>query len=163
MKEYPLEDPFMTRFKPMLTLLMAMSLYGVAQAEIYESKDAAGNPVFSDEPPAGSADAEVVDLPETNTAEPVEVPPPGAPQPDTGTAAPVTGSAPPVATPAPAPTGTGQPPAGGNIVVIEDPREKRVEEELARNKRDKVLDAEPRHEVQNAEPRHEIPDTEARP
>lgn len=47
--------------------LFGLVLHSTASAQIYESKDAQGAPEFSDTPTQG---AEVVDLPETNLAEP---------------------------------------------------------------------------------------------
>jgi hypothetical protein len=44
-----------------------------SQAEIYQSRDAEGNVVFSDTPTAGS---EKLDVQQTNTADSVDVPPP---------------------------------------------------------------------------------------
>lgn len=135
----------MTRFKQLLAILVAISPYGMAQTEIYESRDAQGNPVFSDEPPAGAADAEVVKLPETNIAEPVEPAPTAASQPPPSQGQ-QQGSA----------EGR-QPAVGGDVIVLEDPRQERVEQERERNRRDEVLDAEPRRTVSDAEPRHQTP------
>lgn len=47
--------------------LFGLVLHSTASAQIYESTDAQGEPEFSDTPTQG---AEVVDLPETNLAEP---------------------------------------------------------------------------------------------
>lgn len=47
--------------------LFGLVLHSTASAQIYESRDAQGEPEFSDTPTQG---AEVVDLPETNLAEP---------------------------------------------------------------------------------------------
>jgi len=47
--------------------LLGLVLHSTASAQIYESKDAQGEPEFSDTPTEG---AEVVDLPGTNLAEP---------------------------------------------------------------------------------------------
>ena len=53
-----------------LLTMLAMILAGVlAQAQIYQSEDAEGNPVFSDTPTSG---ASKVELPDANIAEPVE-------------------------------------------------------------------------------------------
>jgi Domain of unknown function (DUF4124) len=73
-----------------LACLLGLALGGTASAQVYESKDAQGNPVFSDKPSAG---AEVVKVPPTNSADPVadapERPEPAAaPRPGTGAAAP---------------------------------------------------------------------------
>lgn len=50
---------------------VTLALSWSAQAEIYESRDAQGNPVFTDTPTAG---AERVDLPQENIADAVNVP-----------------------------------------------------------------------------------------
>ena len=52
-----------------LVAIVAVTLSAIAQAEIYESKDAEGNVVFTDSPAPG---AEAVDLPQTNIADHVE-------------------------------------------------------------------------------------------
>ena len=54
-------------------ILLAMALFGmtgVASAEVYETRDAQGNPVFSDAP---SADAVRIDVLPSNVADAVEV------------------------------------------------------------------------------------------
>jgi hypothetical protein len=51
--------------------LVSLALHGAAWAQIYETTDAQGNPDFTDSP--ADADAEVVNLQETNT---VDAPPP---------------------------------------------------------------------------------------
>jgi hypothetical protein len=59
--------------------LTALVFVGTAAAQIYESVDAEGNKVFTDEPVIG---AEVVNLPETNTADaPPDIPEPSAAEP----------------------------------------------------------------------------------
>ncbi len=65
--------------------LLVQAAPGVVQAQVYESRDAQGNAVFSDEPTPG---AEAVDLGQTNVAD--------APSP-TPEAAPPAGAAPPQA------------------------------------------------------------------
>ena len=62
--------------KVFLAGIVGMVLHGSASAQIYESKDDQGNPVFSDEATAG-AGAEEVDLQQTNLADP----PPDVPEP----------------------------------------------------------------------------------
>ena len=52
-----------------LAAILAVTLSVIAQAEVYESKDAEGNAVFTDSPVPG---AEEVDLPQTNIADRVE-------------------------------------------------------------------------------------------
>jgi len=106
-------------------LIMAWSAMG--QAEIYESKDAEGNPVFTDTPSAG---AQKVDLQQENIADAVEASPDAK------------------ATPAP-----GSPPATdasaepGNVVVIPNSRTEQLERESAADKPHEVLEAEKRYEV----------------
>jgi hypothetical protein len=63
----------MNYLKSFSTCLVALALTGTAWAEIYETKDAQGNPVFTDSP-AGKG-SQVVDLPETNVADaPPDIP-----------------------------------------------------------------------------------------
>jgi hypothetical protein len=62
----------MHQSKELLGCLLGMALCAGASAQIYESRDAQGNTVFSDKPSHG---AEAVDLPSTNSADPVEVRP----------------------------------------------------------------------------------------
>ena len=52
-----------------LAAILAVTLSTIAHAEVYESKDAEGNAVFTDSPVPG---AEEVDLPQTNVADHVE-------------------------------------------------------------------------------------------
>ena len=110
-----------------LTCILVMALSGAVWAEIYESKDAEGNPVFTDTPAAG---ADKVDLPQENIADAVEVPP-GA------EAAEASGSH------SPANAAEGH----GNVVVIPDSRNEQLERELAADKPHEVLEAEQRYEV----------------
>jgi hypothetical protein len=110
-------------------------------AEIYETRDAEGNPVFSDTP---SPDAEVVDVPETNTADTVETPPQKRAAPGSG---------------ADRATGAGAP-ESGRVIVIDDQADHGSDSEAdweigKAEPREEVLDAEPRKEVMEAEPRHE--------
>jgi hypothetical protein len=70
--------------------LLGLALGGTASAQVYESRDAQGNPVFSDKPSAG---AEEVKVPPTNSADPVADAPERpeqatTPRPGTGAAAP---------------------------------------------------------------------------
>ncbi len=55
-------------FKFCLACMLGLALGGGASAQVYQSKDAEGNTVFSDKPSAG---AEVVKVPPTNSADPV--------------------------------------------------------------------------------------------
>ena len=52
------------------TCLVALALHSTAWAQVYETKDAEGNPVFTDTPPTDNA--EVIDLQQTNI---VDAPP----------------------------------------------------------------------------------------
>ncbi len=54
--------------KVLLNCIIGLAFSSTASAEIYQSKDAQGNTVFSDIPSQG---AEAVKLPTTNSAEPV--------------------------------------------------------------------------------------------
>lgn len=111
-----------------LAWIIAATLSGIAHAEIYESKDADGNPVFTDSPSAGS---EQVELQKANIADAVEAPAETARE-----------------TAAPAPSGKTQE-AQGKVIVIEDERN----DELSR-----AIDADRPHEVLEAEPRYEVGD-----
>lgn len=64
-----------------VVLTLTMVLSGQALGQIYRTKDANGNVVFTDTPPPGGA-AEQVQLQRTNSAEPVAVPPPASPEPE---------------------------------------------------------------------------------
>lgn len=55
-------------FKYCLACMLGLALGAAASAQVYQSKDAQGNTVFSDMPSAG---AEVVKVPPTNSADPV--------------------------------------------------------------------------------------------
>jgi len=59
----------MRMFKFWLPFMLGLAAASAASAQIYESKDAQGNTVFSDKPSAG---AEVVKVAPTNSADPVE-------------------------------------------------------------------------------------------
>ena len=66
----------MRHLKTLSTFVVAMALHSAAWAEIYETKDAQGNPVFSDSPTGPNAEAinlqktNIIDAPE---AEPQQV------------------------------------------------------------------------------------------
>ena len=117
------------------TLAWACLLASSAQAEIYQSEDAQGNPVFSDTP---SPEARQVTLPQENISDAVELPAetPAAPGADEH--------------------------RGPTIVVIPDSHNEAVEEAAASGERHEVRDAEERHEVRDAEERHEVRDAEKR-
>lgn len=70
--------------KPLLLgfILATATLLSVqALGQIYRTKDANGNVVFTDTPPPGGS-SEQVQLQHTNTAEPVDVPPSVTPEPE---------------------------------------------------------------------------------
>jgi hypothetical protein len=121
-----LENVAMRKSITSLACVIAMALGTAAQAEIYESVDAEGNPVFTDTPTAG---AEEVQLQQENIVDAVKVPPQPAPE----TAA----------TPPPV-NGQGE---HGNVTVIHDSRNEELSRALAEDKPHEVLDAEKRYEV----------------
>ncbi len=105
---------------------IALLIAPLAQAEIYESKDAEGNVVFSDTPTSG---AEVVDLTDTNTADAV--------QPSSDEKSPAMGTG----------TSDGSAAASGKVVVIPDSHNEKVERAAQADKPHEVLEAEQRYEV----------------
>ena len=109
-----------------LACIVTVLLSTIAQAEIYEEKDAQGNTVYTDSPTQGATE---VDLPETNAAEAVK---------PTAAETPAMGEA-------PKPAGTQQ--AGGSVVVIPNSRNEELEREVNADRPHEVLDAEQRHEV----------------
>lgn len=124
-----------------IALLLAQ---GSILAQIYETTDAAGNPVYTDAPVDSSS--QEVGLPATNIADALSPAPEIGNSDDTG-----------VVEPGPA--------APSGKETFQDPnaaewkeRTRRVREEAGRDpsKPHEVLDAEPRHEVKDAEPRHEV-------
>lgn len=66
--------------KILLPCMIGVALSATASAEIYESKDAQGNTVFSDMPSQGAAEVKV---PPTNSADPVAITPRPPPPPET--------------------------------------------------------------------------------
>jgi hypothetical protein len=66
--------------KLFLFCIVAAALSSPASAEVYESKDAQGNTVFSDMPSKGAAEVKV---PPTNSADPVAITPKPTPSPET--------------------------------------------------------------------------------
>lgn len=62
------------------TCLVALALHGTAWAQVYETKDADGNPEFTDAPAAENA--EVIDLQQTNIADAPRAEPQNASQPN---------------------------------------------------------------------------------
>jgi len=109
-----------------LAFIFAIALSSTAQAEIYESEDAEGNPVFTDTPTAGT---EEVKLQQENIADAVKVPP----QPASEQAA------------KPPPIKNQE--QHGNVTVIPDSRNEQLERKLAADRPHEVLEAEKRHEV----------------
>jgi hypothetical protein len=109
-----------------LACIVTVLLSTIAQAEIYEEKDAQGNTVYTDSPDPGATE---VDLPETNTADAVK---------PTAAETPAMGEA-------PEPAGTQQ--EGGSVVVIPNSRNEELEREVNADRPHEVLDAEPRYEV----------------
>jgi len=87
-----------------------------ALAQVYQSRDAEGNVVFSDTP---TADSKEIDIQNTNTADSVDVPPP-TPRDET----------PPKRAPTEAAPEEGPTYIGGNDNVREDVYSKRRQEEL---------------------------------
>ena len=112
--------------------VMASLGAGPALAKVYETRDAEGNPVFSDTP---SPTGEEIVVPETNLSDPVQE------------------------TAAPADT-SHDTQTGGNqqnkVIIIGDESAGRENEFMDNEGRREVLDAEKRHEVLEAEPRHEV-------
>ena len=109
-----------------LAAVLAVTLSTIAQAEVYESKDAEGNPVFTDSAVPG---AEAVNLPQTNIADRVEeVPGEASASESTQTSA----------------RPDEQP---GNVVVIPNTRNEEVERDFEADQPHEVLDAEERYEV----------------
>lgn len=127
--------------------LLLTVTHGMTWAQIYESKDEQGNPVFSDEPVDGSSST--VDLGETNIAD--------APAPDPGLQdAPDPGGEQPQAERA-----TDSPAQQDPNAAAWEERERRQEAfDRARSSSTptEVLDAEPPREVLDAKPRREVGD-----
>lgn len=120
---------------------------GVARAQIYETRDAQGNPVFSDEPVDSTSST--VDLGETNIA---DAPPPSPQQqatPDPATKNPETRQT--IASPA------RQDP---NAEAWEERERRQAALDRAKSSSTphEVLDAEPPREVLDAEPEREVMD-----
>ena len=124
--------------------LLAVAVSGAVQAQVYESKDAQGNTVYSDTPVPG---AKQIELPATSIADPV-------PQRSSTTES------------QGAPHSIGS--QHGNVMTPGDERTMRQAEDesgerhevLDADQRHEVLDADSRHEVMGAEPRREVLDAE---
>ena len=99
-------------------------------AEIYETTDAQGNKVFTDTPT--NVGGKSVELTTTNIADPVK----DMPQ-STSRAAPKTAT--------PAPAGQEQGESQGDVVIIGDARNDRLEREVVEHRRQEVLGVEKRH------------------
>jgi hypothetical protein len=123
-----------------LAFILTIGLSGSALGEIYETKDAQGNTVFTDTP---TSNADKVDLPETNVADAVKEMPHSAPEA--------------AAKPKPA---AGQTTGQGDVVVIHDNRNERLEQELAEERPHEVLNTKKRHEVGDADAIREVGDVE---
>jgi hypothetical protein len=119
----------------------------IATAQIYESRDADGNVVFSDTPIAGS---KPVNLEKTNTSMPVAERPQANSAPDAGPAVTSSSSA---EQRAPA-TAAGSTLKGG----WRQPDSGQRREVRDAESRHEVRDAESRHQVQGASPRDEVED-----
>ena len=113
-----------------LACLTALTLSGAAWAQIYESKDAEGSPVFTDTPGAG---AEEVDLPESNIADAVKD------------------------SPHETPAAGGGEDRSSTTVIHDDPD---AWQERGDEGRHEVLDTEERHEVGDDEKMHPASDRE---
>lgn len=114
-------------------VLFAVLCPAALQAEIYETTDEEGNPVFSDQPAAGAAD---VTPASTNVADPVA---PG-----------------PAADAAPADVATQDKADKPTVNYVPDAHNEEVESEFRSGERHDVREAEPRREVLEAEQRHEV-------
>jgi hypothetical protein len=107
-----------------LACLTAFTLSGSAWAQIYESRDAEGNPVYTDTPAA--AEKEIY-LPKSNIADAVKESPDETPA------------------PAASPSATGGVEGRSTTTITHDDPE--AQRERGNEGRHEVLDAEPRHEV----------------
>lgn len=125
----------MRRLARVFSIVVAVLFCAVAQAEIYETRDAKGNPVFSDTPTEG---AKEVELQQKNIADAPQPIPALEPEDKTLPAEPSV------------------PAAGSERTVVVG-----GDDDLLDN-RYEVLDAEARHEVRDAEARHEVSDAEPR-
>ena len=117
--------------------VLFLSLSAVVRGEIYETRDAQGNPVFTDTPSQGARE---IQLHEENIADPVT---PSADE---------EGGLSPKASPGAADSDHSQ------IVIIPDSHNEAVEEAIEEGQRREVLEADPRREVRDASPRREVGD-----
>ena len=122
-----------------MKILIALPACGVAlalswgvQAEIYESTNAQGNPVFTDTPTAG---AEQVDLPQENIADAVKM----SPEPMS------------VDEPAAAEQSAVRPEESGNVTVIPNTRNEELERGVAADMPYEVGDIPSEEEIQRRE------------
>ena len=115
-------------FKTVTACIIAIAMSNAVTAEIYETKDAQGNTVFTDTPTAA---AEEVVLPKANIADAVK------------------------ASPQPAPAATNKPAAADkaavqdNVIVIQDNRDELLADEIADQRPHEVMEAKRRHEVED--------------
>jgi hypothetical protein len=138
----------MDKRKSMIVGLALAAACGVAQAQIYQSKDADGNTVFSDTETKGATQ---VDLKTSNIADPVvEVPGEASDEP-----AATEEQAPPKESAWRAP----DPDAGPNTVIMGDQTIRRRPVDTGDNPRHEVNPAEERGEQSSAVPRHERGDS----
>ncbi len=134
----------------MLACAITLAFSQASLAEIYKSKDAEGNTVFSDTP--ATQEAKPVELSPTNIAEPPEE----MPEPPAAPAA-----APAPQAPAPA--------EGGDVVIIggNDELDERVERKIIEHRRDEIPKAETLPEAgdkENMSATHRnVPDPAVRP
>ena len=121
-------------------LLIAVTTVS-AWAEIYETTDEQGNKVFTDAP---SGEAQVVDLPEANIADSVEPAP--RPTPEKTPSASHPGGQ----------SGGQQNVDDDGVYIIGDANNDRIEEKVARERRQEVLEGERPQEVLDAAPPRDI-------
>jgi len=130
----------MANLKTFSACLLALALHNAAWAEIYETKDAEGNTVFTDSPP--SSNAVEIDLQQTNIA---DAPPPGQPQQP---------AQPQQSAPEQAPM------QEGNTVIIHDNPEDQLEDGYWRRERGlEAANPETPHEVIDGEAPREVGDS----
>lgn len=106
--------------------IVTVLISAFAQAEIYEEKDADGNPIFTDSPASGAVE---VDLPQSNVADAVKP------------------SATDTPTPGKAREGSETHNQKGNVVVVPNSRNEELERDINTDMPHEVLDAEKRYEV----------------
>lgn len=120
-----------------LLFLLSLVVPLFAIAEIYETKDAAGNPAFSDVP---TPDAEEVELPPANVSDHVERRPENAPAEGAEDSA----------------------EHGPTIVVVPNSHNEEVDAAAEEGRRQEVREAETRRQFREAEERQEVREAEER-